>query len=132
MSHLDSVQLLLTGECTHDLKLRDEISAEDYEAFKAGSRDEQARIEAELSALDSEQNTMEEMVRQAEAQAVDLVGAWERGNLNQRQELARSFFADGLVFSQQKAIFEPANTVITEMANRFLDDFRNIGVPDGI
>jgi hypothetical protein len=61
-----------------------------------------------------------------------LVGTWERGNVNQRQELARSFFPEGLVFSHQKAFFEPANTVITEMANRFLDDFRNIGVPDGI
>lgn len=75
---------------------------------------------------------MEEMLKQAEAQAVDLVGAWEQSNVNQRQELARSFFPEGLVFSHKKAFFEPGNTVITEMAVRFLDDIRNIGVPDGI
>lgn len=113
-------------------KLMEEISTEEYEAFKAGSQDEQQSIEAQLSALNSEQNTMEEMLRQAEAQAVDLVGAWERSNVNQRQELARSFFPEGLVFSHKKAFFEPGNTVITEMAMRFLDDLRNVGVPDGI
>lgn len=113
-------------------KLNGEISTEDFEAFKAGNQDEQQRIESQLSALNSEQSTMEEMLRQAEAQAVDLVGAWEQGNVNQRQELARSFFPEGLVFSRKTAFFEPRNTVITEMAMRFLDDMSNIGVPDGI
>ena len=75
---------------------------------------------------------MEEMLRQAEVAAVDLVGAWEKGNVNQRQELAKSFFLDGLVFSNQKAFFEPANTVITEMLRRFLQDMNIFGVPDGI
>lgn len=113
-------------------KLKDEISAEEYEAFKKASEEEAFCIEAEITALDSERSTMEEMLKQAEAQAVDLVGAWERGNVNQRQELARAFFPEGLVFSKKKGFFEPANTVITEMLMRFLDDCRNIGVPDGI
>lgn len=35
---------------------------------------------------------MESMIEKAETQAVDLVGAWEKGNVNQREELAKSFF----------------------------------------
>jgi len=32
---------------------------------------------------------MEEMLRQPKVQAIDLLRAWERGNVNQRQELDR-------------------------------------------
>ena len=75
---------------------------------------------------------MEEMLKQAQAQAVDLVGAWENGNVNQRQELAKSFFPEGLVFSHEVGFFEPANTVITEMLIQFIESVGNIGVPGGI
>ena len=34
------------------------------------------------------------MLRQAEVQAIDLVGAWEKGDVNQRQELAKAFFPE--------------------------------------
>jgi DNA invertase Pin-like site-specific DNA recombinase len=113
-------------------KLKEEISADDFDAFKKANAEEIFRIEAEISALDSERSTMEEMLKQAEVQAVDLVAAWEKGNVNQRQELAKAFFPEGLAFSHKKGFFEPANRVITEMLLRWLQDFRNVGVPDGI
>jgi hypothetical protein len=74
---------------------------------------------------------MESMLEQAEVQAVDLVRAWNEGNVNQRQELARSFFPEGFVFSHENGFVEPANTVITELVMRFLDSIRIIGAPDG-
>ncbi len=112
--------------------IKNEISALDFEAFKMTGSEERVKIEAALSDLDSERNTMEGMLKQAEVQAVDLVGAWENGNTNQRQELTKSFFPKGLVFSHQLKFFEPANTVLTEMFTRWLDEFTNDGVPDGI
>jgi len=51
---------------------------------------------------------MEEMLRQPKVQAIDLLRAWERGNVNQRQELAGPFFPDALIFSYEKAFFEPS------------------------
>lgn len=113
-------------------KLKGEISAGDYDAFKKSSAEEIFQVEAEINTLDSERSTMNEMLKQAEAQAVDLVGGWEKGNVNQRQELARAFFPKGLAFSHELGFFEPANTVITEMVMRFLDNIGNIGVPSGI
>ncbi len=113
-------------------KLQDEISAEDFEGFKKASAEEILRIENEISVLDSEKSSMEGMLKQAEAQAVDLVAAWNNGNVNQRQELAKSFFPDGLVFSKKRGFFEPANTVITDMLVRFLRSMNDTGVPDGI
>jgi hypothetical protein len=75
---------------------------------------------------------MNDLVKQVQGQAVDLAGAWERGNVNQRQELAMAFFPDGLSFSHERLFFESSNTVITQMVWRFLDDLGNVGVPDGI
>jgi len=56
--------------------------------------------------LDSEQNTMEEVLKNAEAQAVDLVGARERSNVNQRQQLARSFFPEGCPHQEFKDFYK--------------------------
>jgi site-specific DNA recombinase len=113
-------------------KVKGELSDVDFVVFKEASEAEKARINEELSTLNSEQSTMEELLKQAELNAVDLVAAWKRANVNQRQELATGFFSEGLVYSAEKDFFEPADTVIAEMVMRFLDDMSNIGVPDGI
>lgn len=113
-------------------RIKGDISAEDFETFKANTAQEISRIHAALTALNSERGTMEELLRQSEKDAVDLVGAWERGNVNQRQELAKAFFPEGLVFSHELKFFEPANTVITQMILQFLYDMADFGVPDGI
>ncbi|MGB8479137.1 MAG: zinc ribbon domain-containing protein [Acidobacteriaceae bacterium] len=113
-------------------KVNQEISVEDFETLKKVIGDEKVAIQNAITALDSERSTMEEMLKQANAQAVDLVSAWKNGNINQRQELARAFFPEGLVFSHELKFFEPANTVITEMVMRFLNALDDNGVPDGI
>jgi hypothetical protein len=64
-------------------------------------------------------------LRQAEAQMLDFVGAWEKGSVNERQELAKAVFPDGLVFSHQLGFFEPANTAITDMLLRYLQAVRD-------
>ena len=115
-------------------KLTGEITGDDFDAFKKANTEEIFNIENEISVLDSERSSMQEMLKQAEVSAVDLVGAWERGNVNQRQELARAFFPDGLVYSHERRYFEPDNTVITEMLERFLAnlaDSQTFGVVGG-
>lgn len=113
-------------------KLNDKMSAEDFDTVKATITEEVHRIESEISALDSERDTMEDFIKQAQVQAVDILGAWQKGSLNQRQELARAFFPEGLVFSHELGFFEPANVVIQQMVWRFMEDLSLIGVPDGI
>jgi site-specific DNA recombinase len=102
-------------------RLSEVITADDFDTFKTTNAEAIASIEAEIKALHSERETMESMLEQAAIQAVDLVGAWDKGNVNQRQELAKSFFPDGLVFSHKRGFFEPANSVINEMLVRFFD-----------
>jgi hypothetical protein len=106
--------------------------AQDFDTLKETLAQESSRLQSEITCLDSERNTMEEMLSQAEAQAVDLANAWKSGNVNQRQELAKAFFPEGLLFSHELRFFEPTNTQITEMVMRYLEGMNDIGVPDGI
>jgi hypothetical protein len=55
---------------------------------------------------------MEGLLRDAERDAVDLAAGWEKAKVNQRQELIKSFFPEGLVFSTKNGFIEPANTVL--------------------
>jgi hypothetical protein len=82
---------------------------EDFDAVKKNIQEELFKIEAEISALDLERSTMEELIQQAKVQAVNLREVWLTGNVNQRQQLARNFFPEGLYFSRKLKFFEPAN-----------------------
>ena len=113
-------------------KLKSEISKKDFETVKKSIEEEIEHIKAEISSLDSERTTIEELARDVAAQAVDLVGAWERGSVNQRQELAIAFFPEGLFFSHERKFFEPSNLVIQQMVWRSIENVGNLGVPDGI
>ncbi|WP_432756536.1 OmpH family outer membrane protein [Alloacidobacterium dinghuense] len=113
-------------------RVKGEIEQEDFDTIKAEIAAETKQIEKQISDLDSENATMEQLMRQAEKEAIDLVAAWNKGNVNQRQELVKGFFPEGLVFSHKRGFFEPANTVINEMLMRWLLDQPNVGVPDGI
>lgn len=110
-------------------KVNQEISVEDFETLKKVIGEKRIAIQDAITVLDSERSTMEEMLKQANAQAVDLMSAWNKGNINQRQELVRAFFPEGLVFSHELKFFEPANAVITEMVMRFLNTLDVNGVP---
>ena len=72
---------------------------------------------------------MDDLLQQTQNEAVDLVGAWQKGNVNQRQELATAFFPEGLVFSHERGFFEPANVVIHQMVWRFVTNEIDFGVP---
>ena len=113
-------------------KLNGKLSDDDFDSLKKSVQEEIFRIEGEITTLDSERSTMEELIAQARVQAFDLKDTWDVGNVNQRQELARAFFPDGLSFSHELAFFEPSNTVIQQMATRFLESLSEVGVPDGI
>jgi hypothetical protein len=61
--------------------------------------EEIARIEAALTALESERSTMEELINQTERKLIDLPAAWAKAGLSERGELCSMLFTDGLVWS---------------------------------
>jgi DNA invertase Pin-like site-specific DNA recombinase len=113
-------------------KLNGTLSDADFDSVKVLITEKISGIESQIKALDCERSTMDDLLQQTQTEAVDLVGAWQKGNVNQRQELATAFFPEGLVFSHEKVFFEPANVVIQQMVWRFVTDEIDFGVPDGI
>ena len=113
-------------------KLNGELPADDFELVKKSIIEETFLIESQISALDAERSTMEDLVQQAKMQIVDLASTWQNSNVNQRQELTYALFPEGLLYSPERLFFEPRNTLITEMLYRFLEDPSNIGAGDGI
>jgi site-specific DNA recombinase len=112
--------------------LNGKLADDDFAVVKKSIKENISRIESGIKDLDSERCTMEDLLKQTEADAIDIAGAWKKGNVNQRQELGLAFFPDGLLFSHEKQFFEPGNLVIQQMLMRFLEDLSNVGVPDGI
>ncbi len=113
-------------------KLNGTLSDADFDSVKASITEKISGIESQIKALDCERSTMDDLLQQTQNEAVDLVGAWQKGNINQRQELATAFFPEGLVFSHERQFFEPANVVIHQMVWRFVTNEIDIGVPGGI
>jgi site-specific DNA recombinase len=120
-------------------KLDGELSAQDFTEIKRSITEELFNIDNQITALDSERSAMQDLMQQAKAQVLDLAAAWQNGTVNQKQELAKGLFPDGLAYSDERKFFEPANTEIRDMQLRWLQDFMagksddlNIGAGDGI
>ena len=120
-------------------KLNGEISVEDFKMMKDSISAESEKIKDQINALDSERSAMQDLMQQAQVQIIDLVAAWRNGTVNQKQELAKGIFPEGLVFSHEKQFFEPANIELIGMWHKWIDDFVagkdedfDIGAGDGI
>lgn len=102
-------------------KLNEEISQEDFDTMKESIKADAERIQKQITALDSERSTMEELMQQAQIQIIDLVHAWKTGSVNQRQEMVKGLFPDGIAFSHKLGFFEPCNVPITAMFLTWLE-----------
>jgi hypothetical protein len=111
-------------------KLMGELAEEDFAALKQNISEETALIEKQLTALESERSTMEELVAQTEHELVDLAGAWKKAGLSQRRELCQMLFPDGLVWSQSWGFLNPKNRTIMQDLCDFYEDTVS-GVKDG-
>ena len=116
-------------------KLKGELTDTDFTTLKQSITEETALIEKQLTALESERSTMEELIAQTKRELVDLAAAWKKAGLSQRQELCQMLFPDGLVWSQSWGFLNPKNhTIMQDLCDSWADtdDPVKLGVPDGI
>jgi site-specific DNA recombinase len=116
-------------------KLGGELSAEDFAALKQNITEEIALIEGQLTALESERSTMEELIAQTQRELVDFPAAWKKAGLNERRELCSMLFPQGLVWSHSMGFLNSQNTsIVQDLRASWLDDSDDVkfGVPDGI
>lgn len=113
-------------------KLNGELAEADFQTIKRSITEETFKIEAAIQTLDAETSTMEALVAQTNAQAVNFVQAWRNANMKQKQELQWALFPEGLTYSRKNRFFEPANESIFRAFRAFFDSLSLVGVPDGI
>jgi site-specific DNA recombinase len=116
-------------------KLKGELSEEDFAALKQSITEETALIEKQLTALESERSTMEELIAQTQRELVDLPAAWTKAGLSERRELCAMLFPDGLVWGHEWGFLNSKNTsIMQDLCASWLDDSDDVkfGVPDGI
>ena len=65
-----------------EARLMGELSEEDFKSFKTSTETETKRIQEQITALDSERSTMEELVKQADAGIIDLGESWRWPHLD--------------------------------------------------
>ena len=104
-------------------RINGEISAQDFETVKRSITEDLFQIDCQISVLDSERSAIQDLRLQAQTQVIDLVKAWKNATLNQRHELAKGLFPEGLAFSHEKKFFEPSNTILNDMSRRWLEEF---------
>jgi hypothetical protein len=82
-------------------KLKGELSAEDFADLKQSITEETALIEKQLTALESERSTMEELIAQTQRELIALPAAWKKAGLSERRELCEMLFPNGLVWGHK-------------------------------
>lgn len=114
--------------------LNGELTPEDFTTLKETVTKQKEDAETQLASLDSETATMQTLMEGTQREIVDLVGAWQRGGVQQRQELAFSLYPDGLYFSRETRYFEPRNTLLMNTMREMIKGIvagEDIGVGDG-
>lgn len=113
-------------------KLNGELAENDFQTIKRSIAEETLKIEAAIQALDAETSTMEALITQTNAQAVNFVQAWRNATMKQKHELQWALFPEGLTYSRTNRFFEPANVSLFKELEALYESLSNVGVPDGI
>jgi site-specific DNA recombinase len=95
-------------------KLKGGLAEEDFADLKQNINEEITRIEAAITALESERSTMEELIAQTQRELIDLPSAWKKAGLSERRELCSMLFPQGLVWGHEWGFLNSENTSIMQ------------------
>jgi len=106
-------------------KLLGELSPEDFEALKENISEETTKIEAALSALDSERKALEEMSKQSKLENISLVATWRNAAIEGKIELQKTLFPGGLFWSHENGFLNRKNKWLMESFLQFFEQVSN-------
>jgi site-specific DNA recombinase len=113
-------------------RLMGELSEEDFKSFKASTEAETERLQEQIRALDSERSTMEELVKQADREIIDLGESWRSAPPRRKREIQTALFPEGLAYDPESGYFTPRNHSFCQSFITMLEQASLVGVPDGI
>jgi hypothetical protein len=92
------------------MRMRGELSREEFEQANADFAAEIYVIEEQLRAIDSRRDTANSFVRFAELQLMDIANAWRIAGPEQRQRVQNLLFEGGLDYSPNVGILNRSNS----------------------
>ena len=113
-------------------RIDNKITDTDFDQLKRSVAEEVFKIESQITALDQEKSTFEELTQQANVQVLNLAEAWKKAGPREKQEIQWALFPQGLSYCPEKHFFAPANLSLTQLLNELFDSLRQVGVSDGI
>ena len=99
--------------------------------MKSNIEAETQKIEDEITALDSENSKMEELIGQREEEPVNFGFAWRDAPFNRKIEMQRVFCPEGLAYSAKRHFFEPQNTYLFQQLENSFRDLLDLASPTG-
>jgi hypothetical protein len=124
-------------------KLTGELSAEDFESLKQSVTEETAKIQSELTRLEQERKTLNELKQQARLDNISFVATWRDAGIQGKLELQKALFPAGLVWSHETGFLNHKNEWLMKGLRQIFQGFTDpkvaaqraivrFGVPDGI
>jgi len=113
-------------------KLRGEVNQSDYAAANADFDGEIETVTERLHALRSQRATLESFVRFSKLLLVDIAGAWQRANAEQKLGVQNFLFFGGIAYTQESKFLNTTNPVLFQQLAMISHPEVGVGVPDGI
>lgn len=124
-------------------KLTGELSAGDFEALKQDIAEKTEEIQCELTRLEQEKKTLEELKQQQKLENYSFVETWRTAGIQVKLELQKALFPAGLVWSHETGFLNRKNNWLMEGLGQILQQLADpqeaarqmivrFGVPDGI
>ena len=96
--------------------LRGIITEQAYTNYIEPTTRELEQIQEQLTGIQKQRITLEELTEQVKAEAIDLAGTWERGSFETKLDLQRSLFGRYLYFEPKTVdpFLNQKNTLLSE------------------
>jgi DNA invertase Pin-like site-specific DNA recombinase len=113
-------------------KLLGELSEADFHIMKESITQETAQIQEQITALDAEQSSMEDLMAQTEREVINFSRSWGEAGTARKREIQSALFPEGVAWDSKLGYFCPANPTLIQFLTDILESLGVVGVPDGI
>lgn len=113
-------------------RLRGDVSQTDYAQATVEFDAEIEVVAQQIEALRSQRGTLYAFLRFSKLMLVDIAGAWELADVEQRLRVQNLLFREGVAYDQNQKFLNTPNPTLFQQLRNVLHPETAVGVPDGI
>lgn len=114
------------------MRVSGELTAEQFAMLEADAKEDAARIQIALEALEMDTSVLTSLMEQERLEVFNIAETWAKSGLVQKQQWQNIVFPDRLEYGPSWGFFVPGNSLILQDLKEFCDSLSLVGVPDGI